>query len=145
MIADPLFWLKDIDENQVKKLLKNELLNTPCYKLCLNSYGYFFGKNNVAYFKPNIRSTQCLKNIFYKTMLVLKGRITRVYKDYKISNNTYHPHMTIAEKIPDEVFPKIKNELDSQKVKLEFDISSIKLYRQHINSSVWQLISDICF
>jgi 2'-5' RNA ligase len=141
----PPFYITDIDEEQFKKLLGNNLLNSDPFLVCIDSFDYFTGRNNVLYFKPDDRSKTYLTNLLVKIVPTIKLHTKDIYHFYKVEANNYHPHMTIAEKIPSDVLPKIKQQLNGEKVNFTFEVDSIQLLVQPSDSKVWQVKDDIKF
>lgn len=127
------------------QLLKSSFERTVPKTINFEGIGYFEGKNNVAFFEPDAESSDFLKKLLIKTMEALNGKVNNVYDDYNFTPGKFVPHMTIAERIPENVFEAIKKELGSFNKKESFFVSSVFLYRQKENSSTWENVEEICF
>ncbi len=133
-------------QKEVIDSLKESFLKTPAVKVRCDSVGFFESKrNNVVYFKPDKDSADLMKKFLIKATKALKGKIKDVFEDHKYTPSEYTPHMTIAEKIPSKVLPKIKKELARFKGEIEFEVDSIYLYKQKGDSKIWQEFAKIKF
>lgn len=141
----PPFHLTDIDEAQLKKFLEKNLLDTAPFQVCIDSFDYFIGKNNVVYFKPDNRSESVLKSVLVKIFPTLKSHTKAIYNYFIVEPDSYRPHMTIAERIPEEVLPKLKQELNGEKVNFTFEVNSVQLLVQPEGSKVWMVKENIKF
>jgi 2'-5' RNA ligase len=106
-------------------------------QIALSSINYFEGVNNVAFFEPSPDSSSYLIKLLTEATNGLKGKVKNVYEDYNFSPEKYKPHMTIAEKIPEDKFRSIKNELNKIQVNSNFISDCVYLYKQVDDSPVW--------
>ena len=141
----PPFYLIDITEEEILNVMKRTFGKIESFDLRFDSVGYFEKKNNVIYFAPDKKSDELLKNILNKTLNILDGKTKDVYADYKLSKDNFTPHITIAEKIPENEFRKIKQETKNIKEKLKFTAKEIILYKQNQNSRIWEDVEKIKF
>jgi 2'-5' RNA ligase len=141
----PPFYLTGIDEEEFKELLKKNLKNFAPFQVRINSVNFFTGRNNVLYFKPDERSKNYLKSALESIFLTIKLCTKPIYNYYIVEPDSYRPHMTIAERIPKEVFSKLKQELSKEKVNFTFEVDSIWLLVQPEGSKVWKVKEDIKF
>ena len=141
----PPFLIKNNNEKEIIDSLRKNLVQVNQQEIALKSVDYFEGKNNVAFFKLDKESSKFIKTLLVITMKSLNGRVKNVYDDYNFTPEKYKPHMTIAEKIPDDSLPLVKKELSSIKKTLDFSIKSVFLYKQKGNSKLWQELKEISF
>ena len=139
----PPFHLQQISEEKMLNLLNKTFCETPSFNLNFDSVDYFEGNNNVAYFAPDKKSSDYLKETFSKTITSLSGNVEDVPADYTLSADSFTPHMTIVSKIPVEEFDKIKNELVDIKENLSFVCKFIYLYKQDEKSEIWNSVGKI--
>ncbi len=133
-------------QKEVINTLKKSFSKTPVAKVKCDSVDFFENKrNNVVYFRLDEGSADLMKKFLVKTTKALKGKIKNVFKGHKYTPSEYTPHMTIAEKVPKEVLPKIKKELARFRGKIEFEIDSIYLYEQRGSSRTWKEFAKIRF
>jgi len=102
----------------------------------LDGVAYFEGTNNVAYIA--IRNKRPVMDLHADIVRSLEGLVAGEYEeneDYELEKFT--PHVTIAELIPDEVFPVIKKELSNYNQDYETNIDSFALYSQE-EDAIWK-------
>jgi hypothetical protein len=80
-----------------------------------------------------------------KTVKSLIGNIVNVYGEYNIAPAKFNPHMTIAEKIPDNHLPKIKSELSSFRNIFKFEVNAVFVFKQNAGVKRWKLLQEISF
>ena len=139
----PPFYLNKISEKEILKLLKNSVKDTNNFYLNFNSINYFEERNNVVFFAPDKNSNIFIKKVFLKVIKSLENKVKDVYDNYKMSVKNFNPHLTIAERIPDNEFKIIKEDLDKAKENLVFECSFLCLYRQEFESRIWNKIGEV--
>lgn len=72
-------------------------------------------------------------------------KVKNVYDDYNFTPEKFKPHMTIAERIPEDVFIKIKGELEKQKESGQFIVNSVFLYKLEKDNNQWESLQEINF
>lgn len=141
----PPFFINSNNEKEIIQLLKESFRGIEPWTVKLEKIGYFEGKNSVVFFEPNNDSSIFLKKLLVKATKTLKDKVKNVYDDYNFSPEKFKPHMTIAEKIPADIFESVKNELKDLEEKGSFSVSSIFLYGQKEKSNLWGKIEEITF
>lgn len=141
----PPFSIISGDENNLINILKSGFINAESNIIYFENIGYFEGKNNVAFFNPSKPSINYLKNLLTKATDLIKNNVKNVYDDYNFTPEKFNPHMTIAERIPDDSFQNVKNELNKVSEKGSFNVSSIFLYKYNLATKQWLSISEIKF
>ena len=139
----PPFHLQQISEEKMLNLLNKTFCETPSFNLNFDSVDYFEGNNNVAYFAPDKKSSDYLKETFSKTITSLSGNVEDVSADYTLSADSFTPHMTIASKVPGDVFKQIKKDSAGVKENLFFVCKFIYLYKQDGKSLVWESVGKV--
>lgn len=139
----PPFYLKQISEDGIFKSLKDNLRKIKPIDMDFSSINYFEGDNNIAFFAPDISSAKSIKEIFIAVINSLCDQTEDVYDDYKLSASEFNPHMTIAERVPNDKFETIKKELSEVKEKLSFGVEFVYLYKQEEKSSSWNKIGKV--
>ena len=97
----------------------------------------------MVYFKPDPKSAESLKSLLLKTSQALEGKIKNVFEGHGYTISDYTPHLTIAEKIPQEELLQIKKETSGFKRKIEFEVNCLYLYRQKENSKNWKELARV--
>ncbi len=141
----PSFYITPGYEENVIQLLRNSFKGTEVVTINFSGVGYFESGNNVAFFKPDTESSIFLKSLLLETTEILKGKIRNVHDDRCFLPENFSPHMTIAEKIPEEVFRSVKKELDDINEKGSFTVSSVFLYTQTVGENLWCNAAEITF
>jgi len=141
----PPFFLRGITERRFITKLVNDFSKTKCGKVTLNSIDYFKGVNNVAFVKPDSKSSKYITNLLVKTLKSLKGYTKSVYSEYSPTPDKFNPHMTIAEKIPNNSLSKIKEELKNFKHVFSFKIESIFVFKKVTDTKSWDMLQEIAF
>ncbi len=136
----PPFYSSESEPELINKLNNTFNKNIP-FRISLDSVDFFTGKNNVAFFKPDLESTDKIKNLLIKTKSDLSDIITNAYPDYPANSEQFIPHCTIAEKIPNAKLPNIRRDLESLSVNQSFNVNSIFLLRKQ--QEKWLPISEI--
>ena len=139
----PPFYLKNISEKQLFTKLDKIFVKTECDTVTFNSVDYFEGKNNVAFVKPDSKSQKYIASLLEKMVKSLAGNIVNVYGEYNITSAKFNPHMTIAEKIPDNHLPKIKSELSSFRNIFKFNVKAVFVFKQNTEVKRWKLLQEI--
>jgi len=109
----------------------------------LKNFGFFEGKNNVAFIEPDDKSSIFLVDLLVTATNCLSGKAKNVYDDYNFSPENFKPHMTVAEKIPDDTFEQVKKELKNLNIDFSFPVSSVYLYGQDEGSKIWNKVAEI--
>jgi 2'-5' RNA ligase len=141
----PSFFIEKGDEKSILQLLKDTFKGTQSETIKLEKISFFDGKNNVAFFEPDINSSEFIKGLLVKATKLLSGMVKNVYDDYNFTPDKFKPHMTIAEKIPNDIFQDVKNELNKLEKKGSFLVSSVYLFKQQDNSNFWNKVDEILF
>jgi 2'-5' RNA ligase len=141
----PPFYIQSGDEAEIIGVLEAGFKSTKPEKVVIEKIGYFEGKNNVAFFQPDSRSSAFLRDLLMKATNRLSGRVKDVYDDYSFAPEEFKFHMTIAEAIPGEQLPKIREELSSVVFRGSFLVSSVRLFRNSDDSNVWSELVEIKF
>lgn len=123
--------------------LQDTFSQTQPFPVTLNSIDFFTGKNNVAFFKPDHKSSIDIKNLLIKTRTDFSQIIQNVWPDYPTDPNKFIPHLTIAEHIPDDKFEQVIRELANIKIKQEFEVRSIFLLKKQQEN--YQPTAEILF
>jgi len=104
------------------------------FALELDGLEYFEGTNNVAYVA--IRNKKPVIDLHTDIVRSLARLVEAEYEeDYELEKFT--PHVTIAEHIPDKVFPAIKQELSNYNQNYKTNIDSFTLFSQE-EDAVWK-------
>ncbi|MBU1046819.1 2'-5' RNA ligase family protein [Patescibacteria group bacterium] len=141
----PPFYLNRVSEKEILELLRISLLNLSKVSLTFDSVKYFENGNNVAFFAPDKNSDVLIRQIFLNILKDLRNKVKDVYDEYKMTVEDFDPHLTIAEKIPDSEFKKIKNELKNIEESFVFNCNSVCLYKQEVKSRIWNKVKEIKF
>jgi 2'-5' RNA ligase len=138
----PPFYSSESEPSLINKL--NNIYNKSIpFRISLDSVGFFIGKNNVAFFKPDSKSGHQIRNLFKAVQLCLADVITDAWPNYPVNPEQFVPHCTIAEKIPQNEFPDIRHNLESLLVNQDFVVDSVFLLRKKPEN--WFPISEIGF
>jgi len=142
----PPFYFGPDREDDLTVLLKTALSQVDPFVVNLNKIGFFEGKNNVVFVEPDKESSDFVKNLLVSATVVLRSRVKNVYADYNFTLDKFKPHMTIAEKLPPDLFIDVKKELEHMAVKKSFLVNSVWLYRERDNwSKIWEPVNEIKF
>ncbi len=107
---------------------------TKSFVLELDGVDYFEEINNVAYVA--IGNKRPVIDLHTDIVRSLEGLVEAVYEEgYDLERFT--PHITIAECIPEDVFPVIKNELSGYTLNREIRIDSFALFSEE-EDAVWK-------
>ncbi len=110
---------------------------TEPFTLVLNGVKYFEAVNNVAYVA--IETKHPVIDLHADVVHALKGLVKQAEEDpYELERFT--PHVTIAESIPQDVFPTVRKDLADYKIHLECEISAFSLYSGTWDG-VWRPVS----
>lgn len=95
------------------------------FVLELDGVEYFTGRNNVAYVA--VKNKQPVIQLYTAIANALKGLINEGDEgEYKPESFT--PHVTIGERIPDDIFPTVRQELSNCRPNFQIPIRSFSLY-----------------
>ncbi len=125
----PPFHIQDSSEETVVHLLGQEIKHLRPHTVHIQDTGYFEGKNNVIYLKPDETSTEWLRGAFNTVAKAIGESVVQAFSDYSMDKDNYRPHITIAEQIPRDKFEAIKKELGTIDP-FFFTVQSIDLYRR---------------
>jgi len=118
----------------VNERLKAVASQTKPFVLELDGVEYFEGTNNVAYLA--IRNERPVIDLHADIVRSLEGLVEAIYKDdYELERFT--PHVSIAESIPNEAFPAIKQELSGYTLNRTINIDSFVLFSAG-EDAVWK-------
>ena len=107
---------------------------TSPFTLVMSGIEYFEGGNNVVYVAIAIK--QSVKELHADLIRSLNGLIQEEYTDGNYNLEKFTPHMTIGEKIPEDVFPGIKQRLSSYKLYHESEIADFSLFSEE--NGIWE-------
>lgn len=141
----PPFYIEPETKGEIISILKKSFVGTEVKTINFEGIGFFEEKNNVAFFKPDKESEEYLRSLLIKATKALQGRVKNVYNDYNFTPEKFKPHMTIAEKIPDDTFKEVKRELNNLVEKDSFPVLSVFLFKQAGGSNLWNNEIEILF
>lgn len=141
----PPFFLKGITEGRFLTKLKNDFSKMECGEVTLKSVDYFKGRKSVAFVKPDSKSSKYIINLLVKTVKLLNGYTKNVYSEYSPTPDKFNPHMTIAEKIPNNSLSKIKKELKNFNHVFSFRVESIFVFKKATDAKTWDMLREITF
>lgn len=121
------------DLTVTKERLESVASRTRPFVLELDGVEYFEETNNVAYVA--IKNKRPVVDLHTDIVRSLQGLVEGEYEEYIFERFT--PHMTIAESIPNEVFPVIKKELSGYTLNRNINIDSFVLFSSG-NDAVWK-------
>jgi 2'-5' RNA ligase len=106
------------------------------FRLALEGIDYFQTVNNVAYIA--IRNPEEVKALMHDIVLAIKGEVTGYY-----AGDAYHPdhlipHMTIGEKIPAHIFPRVKAHLAGFCIQKELAVQNFVLAGE--SGGLWETL-----
>jgi 2'-5' RNA ligase len=137
----PPFYLESTEKNLVD-ILKKNISVLPSATITLDSIAYFEHRSSVVYLKPDISSETYLKKLFAAIPFILKDTIKRQFN--KSSNpDDFHPHLTIAKRIPLNKLYPIKGIFQSFNDVFTFNVTAIDIYRQPHSYGPWTKIAEI--
>lgn len=139
----PPFLLVSIDEQSLINLLSTSFKRTEGGQISTEGFGYFQGKNNVVFLNPKPLSASLLKQLLILATESLGEKVKFVYPDYNFKPEKFKPHMTIAERIPDDKFESVKSDVENQKLQVSFIMQNIFLYSNDEGSNVWTEVTKI--
>jgi 2'-5' RNA ligase len=137
----PPFYL-ELPEEELIELLEKNFKSLPSGEIVLNSVAYFEHRSSVVYLKPDDKSEIYLKLLFTSIPLILKDTIKRQFN--KSANpQDFHPHMTIAKRIPLHKLPPIKKLFEDFNDSFSFYAVKIDVYKQSHSYGSWLKIREI--
>ena len=125
----PVFSLYIVNE-QLEKVAKR----TKPFDITLNGINFFEDESNVIY--AAIENKRPVKNLHLDLVRSLEGLIKEQYTDGKYNLGRFVPHVTIGNKIPDDIFPDLKKRLSRYRFYFEENITDFTLFIE--TSGVWQ-------
>jgi 2'-5' RNA ligase len=141
----PPFFIEKESPIEIILSLEEGFKGLPPFKLILENVNFFEGKNNVAFVQPDVGSSDCIRNILRKTTSILGNRIRNAYNGYYFTPEKLVPHLTIAESIPESIFPEIKTEMGGLAFNYTFLVDSVFLFKQSEASNIWHPQAEIKF
>jgi 2'-5' RNA ligase len=141
----PPFFIEKVSPIEIILSLEENYEGLLQFEIILGKINFFEGTNNVAFVQPDAGSSECIRNILRKTTSILKNRIRNAYNGYYFTPEKFVPHLTIAESIPENIFPKIKAELRSLVFSYTFLVDSVFLFKQSEASHTWHPQAEIKF
>ena len=133
----------ELSEDKLIKQLSGAFSKVKSEKISMKTVSFFEGKNNVAFFSPTQESSKFIVHLLSMATNCLLNKVKNVYDDYNFTPEKFNPHMTIAEKVPPEIFPSVKDELNKINFNYSFDVDAVYLYKQSSNSTVWSKMAKI--
>jgi 2'-5' RNA ligase len=119
----PVFSLYKVNE-QLEKVAKQ----TKQFNITLNGINYFEDDSNVAY--AAIENKRAVKKLHIDLISSLEGLIKEQYTDGKYNLDRFVPHVTIGNKIPDDIFPELKKRLSTCRLHFEDNITEFTLFAE---------------
>jgi 2'-5' RNA ligase len=120
-----------VDINVINEKLGEIAKKTKPFILVLDGIEYFEGENNMAFVA--IKNKTQVKELHVAIFQSLKGIVEDVW-NYNL--NRFTPHMTIGERIPQEVFPSVMNKFSNYKLNYECRITDFNLFTEE--NGVWE-------
>ena len=115
-----------VDINAVNEKLEEVAKSTKPFTLILHGIEYFEKGNNVAYVAVEDKwpVINLHANIFHSLKGLIKEDI--IFQNYNLERFT--PHVTIGERIPDEIFPTVKEKFSDYEINYECEIMEFSLF-----------------
>ena len=118
-------FMPDVDITVINERLRAVAERTMPFTLVINGIEYFEETNNVAY--AAVENKQPVIELHTNIVHTLNGLVKQEDTEtYEVERFT--PHVTIAESIPEDVFPSISEALSDYELHLECEISAFALY-----------------
>jgi 2'-5' RNA ligase len=125
----PVFSLYKVIE-QLEKVARR----TKPFDITLDGVDFFEEDSNVIY--AAVENKQAVKKLHIDLAGSLEGLIKEQDTDGKYNLERFVPHVTIGNKIPDELFLEIKKKLSKRRLHFEDNITDFTLFAE--NKGVWQ-------
>lgn len=122
----PPFELKKHSEEELMVIIAQGLGRVKSQMLTFDHIGYFHGGNNVCYLEGNSETQAFLKMLSLKVVRVLEKTVE---KQRPISEERFHPHVTIAKRLPEDKFKELKEKLKGFADVFITQAKSLDLYR----------------
>lgn len=140
----PPFILRSGTEGDLIASLRENFAGVPPGNVVFDAVRFFRNNNIVAYFAPDKLSQNYFQKLLTATRNSINGYSDKAFKDYKFTFGQFRPHMTIAEKIPPEIYPRVKRELSELDFCLKFPVDSVTVFCLNQEKS-WEKIAEIPF
>ncbi|HTY81216.1 MAG TPA: 2'-5' RNA ligase family protein [Dehalococcoidales bacterium] len=101
---------------------------TPPIEITLNRIKYFEGENNVAY--AALEHRQTVKKLHIDLMKALEGLIKERAIDSRFILERFMPHVTLASRIPDDIFPELQLKLSRFHLHYTNQITEFSLFSE---------------
>jgi len=137
----PPFYLESSKETLIE-LLKKTISTQPSKSITLDAIAYFEHKNSVVYLKPDNLSEDYLKKLFAAIPSILSDTIKRQFNKSSDSKD-FHPHLTIAKRIPLNKLYPIKTFFQSFEEVFIFNVTAMDVYKQSNSYGPWTKITEI--
>lgn len=115
----------EVDMAVINKKLRKVADRSAPFSLVLNGIEYFEGENNVAYIA--VQTKEPIINLHNSIVHSLED-LDKEESMEIFDLQRFSPHVTIGEKIPQEVFPYIKKTLARLNLIYEIEVSSFTLF-----------------
>lgn len=138
-------FLSLIGETDLIESLKKAYAGKQIGQIVMNSIDFFEGRNKVVFFAPDEVSTKFLKELHITAVNCLREKTKNVFEDYIFILEKFRPHLTIAERMPDEVFVKVREEIKDQRFNFSFSVNSVYLFKKAETDKVWRVVEEIKF
>jgi 2'-5' RNA ligase len=125
----PVFSLYRVYE-QLEKVARQ----TKPFEITLNGIDFFEEDSNVIY--AAIENKRAVKKLHIDLIRSLEGLIKEQYTDGKYNLERFVPHVTIGNKIPDEIFLDLKQKLSKRHLHFEDNITDFSLFAEI--KGIWQ-------
>jgi len=108
------------------------------FSLEFDGLKYFEGENNVVY--ASFKEKEQVASLHAEIVNALKGMVEEKYKEER-ELDKFIPHATIGERIPDEEFIKVKQELSEYSLSKKFLVDSFELLKS-TDETGWKLLEE---
>lgn len=137
----PPFYL-ELQEKEMVELLEKNIRKLSSREIVLKSIDYFEHRSSVVFMKPDQPSQLYLKTLFTAISAIIKGTIKRQFNKSPDAND-FHPHLTIAKRIPLHKIPSLKKLFENFNEAFSFHAGDIDVYKQNNSYGPWTKIVEI--
>ena len=125
----PVFSLFMVNE-QLEKVARR----TKAFNIVLDGIKFFENESNVIY--AAVENKRAVKKLHMDIAGALEGLVQDWRIDAKYNLERFIPHVTIGNKIPDDIFPDLKKRLSRYGLHFEDIITEFSLYAE--TDGIWQ-------
>jgi len=130
-------FVPEVDITIVNEKLEALAKRIKPFTLVLDGIEYFEGDNNVAYIA--IEDKRPVIDLHTDIMHSLNGLIKEEYTDGQFNLERFTPHVTVGERIPDEVFLTVKKTFADYQLHYEIEIGSFPLVSSG-EDGIWKTV-----